>query len=238
MGAAVFIGDELTAAGFRLTGVETVVPERDAADDALHAARKRAALVIMTADLRAHVPPAELDAALIAEAPRSRSSRTCGCAHRCSIWRGGSGALWGSKNEPGQSHPLAAIGRAGARDRAAARRRKRRASRRPNVTRSTLRASARGRARPQCTRRFEKCAGRRASADACQGPARNRRARARAAAGGASGARCLAAAARGAGRALARGREPPTMDCGVARFCDAAAAGHLARRASARLEPG
>jgi vacuolar-type H+-ATPase subunit F/Vma7 len=69
MGAAVFIGDELTAAGFRLTGIDTVVPEPDAAGEALQAARKKAALVIMTADLARHVPAEELEAALIAEAP-------------------------------------------------------------------------------------------------------------------------------------------------------------------------
>jgi vacuolar-type H+-ATPase subunit F/Vma7 len=69
VGAAVFIGDELTAAGFRLTGIDTVVPRPDAAGEALHTAKKNAALVIMTADLARHVPAAELEAALIAEAP-------------------------------------------------------------------------------------------------------------------------------------------------------------------------
>jgi vacuolar-type H+-ATPase subunit F/Vma7 len=69
MGAAVFIGDELTAAGFRLTGIDTVVPQPQAAGEALRAARKEAALVIMTADLARHVPADELEAALIAAAP-------------------------------------------------------------------------------------------------------------------------------------------------------------------------
>jgi vacuolar-type H+-ATPase subunit F/Vma7 len=69
MGAAVFIGDELTAAGFRLTGITTVVPEPDAAGEALRAARKQAALVIMTADLARRVPANELEAAQIAEVP-------------------------------------------------------------------------------------------------------------------------------------------------------------------------
>jgi vacuolar-type H+-ATPase subunit F/Vma7 len=69
MGAAVFIGDELTAAGFRLTGIDTIVPQPEAAGEALRAARKEAALVIMTADLARHVPADELEAALIAEAP-------------------------------------------------------------------------------------------------------------------------------------------------------------------------
>ena len=56
MGAAIFIGDELSAAGFRLTGIETVVPEPDAAGAALQEARARAALVIMTADLARACP--------------------------------------------------------------------------------------------------------------------------------------------------------------------------------------
>ena len=69
MGSAVFIGDELTAAGFRLTGIDTVAPEPEAVAEALRAARKDAALVIMTAELARHVPAQELDAALMAEAP-------------------------------------------------------------------------------------------------------------------------------------------------------------------------
>lgn len=69
MGTAVFLGDELTAAGFRLTGIDTVVPEPEAAGEALQTARKQAALVIMTAELARHVPADELEAALMAEAP-------------------------------------------------------------------------------------------------------------------------------------------------------------------------
>ena len=69
MGAAVFIGDEVTAAGFRLAGVETRVPKPDAAAEALRAARKEAALVIMTAELARQIPVQELDAALMAETP-------------------------------------------------------------------------------------------------------------------------------------------------------------------------
>ena len=69
MAAAVFIGDELSAAGFRLTGIETVVAEQDTAADALREARKDAGLLIMTAELARHVPLAELEAALIAETP-------------------------------------------------------------------------------------------------------------------------------------------------------------------------
>ena len=69
MGGAVFIGDELTAAGFRLAGIDTLVPEPEATGEALREARKQAALVIMTADLARRVPGDQLEAALIAEWP-------------------------------------------------------------------------------------------------------------------------------------------------------------------------
>jgi len=66
---AVFIGDELSAAGYRLTGIETQAPEADAVDEALRGALKDAGLVIMTAELARRVPAREIEAALIAEAP-------------------------------------------------------------------------------------------------------------------------------------------------------------------------
>jgi vacuolar-type H+-ATPase subunit F/Vma7 len=66
---AVFIGDELSAAGFRLTGIETRAPESNAAAEALREARQDAALVIMTAALARCVPARELEAALTAEVP-------------------------------------------------------------------------------------------------------------------------------------------------------------------------
>ncbi len=69
MGNAIFIGDELSAAGFRLTGIETVVPEPDAAAAAFEDARRRAHLIVMTAGLAERVPPAQLEAALLAETP-------------------------------------------------------------------------------------------------------------------------------------------------------------------------
>lgn len=69
MRSAIFIGDELTAAGFRLAGVETRVPEPADVAATLAEARSHAALVVLTADLAAHVPQAELDAALLAETP-------------------------------------------------------------------------------------------------------------------------------------------------------------------------
>jgi len=66
---AVFIGDELSAAGYRLTGIATAAPSADAAAEALRGAREDAGLVIMTAELARRVPAREIEAALIAEVP-------------------------------------------------------------------------------------------------------------------------------------------------------------------------
>lgn len=70
MNGIVFIGDELTAAGFRLTGVDTVVPKDDeAAAEALAEARKTAGLVIVTAAAARRIPAAQLEAAILDLAP-------------------------------------------------------------------------------------------------------------------------------------------------------------------------
>ncbi len=69
MGRAIFIGDELSAAGFRLTGIETLVPEPGAVGSALDDARARGSFVIITADLARHIPARQLEAAMLAEAP-------------------------------------------------------------------------------------------------------------------------------------------------------------------------
>ena len=65
----VFIGDELTAAGFRLAGIETLVPQPGAARDALADARSRAGLVVITADCARRIPSGEFEDALLAEVP-------------------------------------------------------------------------------------------------------------------------------------------------------------------------
>jgi vacuolar-type H+-ATPase subunit F/Vma7 len=69
MGRAIFIGDELSAAGFRLTGIETLVPEPDAVESAFADARTRGSVVIITADLARHIPPPQLEAAMLTETP-------------------------------------------------------------------------------------------------------------------------------------------------------------------------
>lgn len=50
-GKIVFVGDEVSALGFRLAGVETRVPGVDELESVLSAAEKDAALVIVTAEL-------------------------------------------------------------------------------------------------------------------------------------------------------------------------------------------
>ena len=69
MGGIVFIGDELTATGFRLTGIATMVPPEGGAHAALGEARRQADVVILTADCALEIPPEELDRAILAETP-------------------------------------------------------------------------------------------------------------------------------------------------------------------------
>ncbi|MGB8327286.1 MAG: V-type ATP synthase subunit F [Steroidobacteraceae bacterium] len=69
MAVAVAIADEITAAGFRLAGVRTLVVTPDAVPDAFDRACRDAALVFVTAELARHLPRARLAAALEAHAP-------------------------------------------------------------------------------------------------------------------------------------------------------------------------
>jgi vacuolar-type H+-ATPase subunit F/Vma7 len=66
-----FIGDEVTATGFRLAGARVYVPEPapDAVREALEAARAEAAVVLVTAALAGELPPPLLEEALGATAP-------------------------------------------------------------------------------------------------------------------------------------------------------------------------
>lgn len=69
MGAVIFIGDELSASGFRLAGIETLVPKPDAVGSAFEAARARSSLIIITADTARQIPAAQLETAMLAETP-------------------------------------------------------------------------------------------------------------------------------------------------------------------------
>ena len=69
MSGAIFIGDELTATGFRLTGLETLTPEPADLAAAFADSRRRAALVIVTAECARCVPEDLLESALVADPP-------------------------------------------------------------------------------------------------------------------------------------------------------------------------
>lgn len=69
MTEVVFIGDEVSAAGYRLAGVRTYVPSRGEEAAVLAAARAQAALVLIAAQSAAQVPGVELAVALSAMKP-------------------------------------------------------------------------------------------------------------------------------------------------------------------------
>lgn len=69
MGTAIFIGDELSACGFRLTGIEILVPKPDAIGSAFEEARASSSLIIITADIARQIPPPQLETAMLAEMP-------------------------------------------------------------------------------------------------------------------------------------------------------------------------
>jgi vacuolar-type H+-ATPase subunit F/Vma7 len=69
MAEVVFVGDEAAVAGFRLAGVEGVVPAPGGEAQALAGARARARLVLITAACAARVPAPELERARTAVSP-------------------------------------------------------------------------------------------------------------------------------------------------------------------------
>jgi len=69
MAAPVYLGDEVSAAGFRLAGVRVRVPPRGDETAALSSARADAPLVLVAATVAARVAEGELRAALAALAP-------------------------------------------------------------------------------------------------------------------------------------------------------------------------
>lgn len=64
-----FIGDELTATGFRLAGARVYVPPPGGVRAAFDAARAEASVVLLTAALAAELPAPLLEEALGATAP-------------------------------------------------------------------------------------------------------------------------------------------------------------------------
>lgn len=69
MTAPVFIGDEVTAAGYRLAGARIYTPALDEVTEALRQARSQAPLILITAEYADQVPAAVLNAALAAPRP-------------------------------------------------------------------------------------------------------------------------------------------------------------------------
>ncbi|NIR59499.1 MAG: Vacuolar H+transporting two-sector ATPase F subunit [Gammaproteobacteria bacterium] len=63
------IGDEISAAGFRLAGVVVRTPAAEETADTLAWARARAPLVLITAGQARHLPRSTLEAALAATRP-------------------------------------------------------------------------------------------------------------------------------------------------------------------------
>jgi vacuolar-type H+-ATPase subunit F/Vma7 len=69
MSAPVYLGDELAAAGFRLAGVEAIVPERGSEAAALATARESAPLILVSAAVAAKIPESAMRHATAALAP-------------------------------------------------------------------------------------------------------------------------------------------------------------------------
>jgi len=69
MTVAYYLGDEISAAGFRLAGATTRVPAPGAETDALAAARAESKLVLVSAPVAARIDEAALARALAALSP-------------------------------------------------------------------------------------------------------------------------------------------------------------------------
>jgi vacuolar-type H+-ATPase subunit F/Vma7 len=65
----IYLGDEVTAAGYRLAGVQVRVPAPHEASAALEEARGMASMVLVSAAVAVHVDAAQLRAALAALQP-------------------------------------------------------------------------------------------------------------------------------------------------------------------------
>ena len=69
MAAPVYIGDEVTAAGFRLAGLETHVPQGEGLAETVRGVCTRASLVLLSAAVAARLPQALLDELLAGVRP-------------------------------------------------------------------------------------------------------------------------------------------------------------------------
>lgn len=69
MNVPVFIGDELTGAGFRLAGIRVIQPEPDALEGVFNRALEEAPLVILTAGFASELPAHLVEEAVGRAAP-------------------------------------------------------------------------------------------------------------------------------------------------------------------------
>jgi len=69
MSAPIYLGDEVSAAGFRLAGARVAVPDEGAEAAALASARAEAPLVLVCAAVAARIPESDMAKALAALAP-------------------------------------------------------------------------------------------------------------------------------------------------------------------------
>jgi vacuolar-type H+-ATPase subunit F/Vma7 len=69
MPAPAYLGDEISAAGYRLAGAEVIVPAEGNATAAFHAARASSPLVLVSAAVAAGIDPGELRSAMMALQP-------------------------------------------------------------------------------------------------------------------------------------------------------------------------
>lgn len=69
MSVVIYIGDEVSAAGYRLAGARVDSPEQARYLEAIDRARKDAELVLLSADIATRIPQDVLDDYLTAEQP-------------------------------------------------------------------------------------------------------------------------------------------------------------------------
>ena len=69
MAAPVFIGDEITAAGYRLAGAGTIVPATGTVAESFAAARRDAPLVLISAACARELPQGQIGEAIRAAEP-------------------------------------------------------------------------------------------------------------------------------------------------------------------------
>lgn len=69
MSVAVFIGNEASAAGYRLAGLRVRVPSDDDLLTTVHRACEQAELILISADVAGRIPPGELDKLLAGVKP-------------------------------------------------------------------------------------------------------------------------------------------------------------------------